>query len=46
MEYYRDGRIEKGHWTMYTGKQGEFEVKYKDGSVVKKIYKDDKEVQE
>ena len=45
MEYYSDGRIEKGSWVNYN-KQGEFEVTYKDGTTHKVMYKDGKRVEE
>ena len=37
MEYYSDGRIEKGSW-VNGDKQGEFEVTYKDGTAQKVMY--------
>ena len=45
MEYYADGRIEKGSW-VDDKKQGEFEVIYKDGTAHKVMYKDGKRVEQ
>ena len=45
MEYYSDGRIEKGSWVDHW-KQGEFEVTYKDGTTHKVMYKDDERVEQ
>ena len=45
MEYYEDGRIEKGSW-VHRYEQGEFEVTFKDGTTHKVMYKDNKRVDE
>ena len=45
MEYYSDGRIEKGSW-VNDCKQGEFEVIYKNGITHKVMYEKDKRVEE
>ena len=45
IEYYSDGRIEKGSWVDHK-KQGKFEVAYKDGTTLDVMYKDDEIVEE
>ena len=45
VEYYEDGRIEKGEWVDDI-KQGEFEVTYKDGTTQMVMYKDDERVEQ
>ena len=47
LEYYsEDGRIEKGSWVKGEGRQGEFEVTYKDGTKKMVMYKNNKRVEQ